>query len=232
MTKKYDRAKGYYSYVSCSKYETDPEKGLPPGKAGKFVGVLPLSALQALYVLLDREYRPRWEPFMKHHVEIDNYQGRDGEYDQTVSYAEIKLLFFLRTRYSAGNTTVMYDSARRCYIWISKTTTGIDIEPLKKKKNPIPAAFISVHVIYKISDTKCRYVATTHAFLNMKDPTDSMLKILFRKRGKHLFENWVKLGTERIQKYGDKRPADNKELDTLDVFMKKYLPNEDSVKTW
>jgi hypothetical protein len=228
VTKKKDRAQDYYSYISKSKYPLDGI--VSSALSGKFVGVLPVSAEQALYVLLDREYRSRWEPFVKYQVELPMHN--DGDYQQTVCYAEIKFAALIQTRYSSGNTTVLYDTERRCYIWISKTTTGVDHKPLMKKKNAIYSLHISIYVVYQISETRCRYVTCNHSFLNMRDFSDGIYKSLFRKRGKLLFEQWVKLSKERNAKYGSERPKNTPELDTLDTFKTKYLPASNSVKTW
>ncbi len=230
ITKKHDRAKDYYSYISKSKYVLDGQ--CPDQLAAKFVGLLPVSAEHALYVLIDREYRPKWEPFVKYQSECPPHKGEDVDYMQLVSYAEIKLMSFMQTRFTCGNTTVMYDTERRCYILISKTTTGVDHVPLMKKKHALPICVVSIYAIYKISETKCRYVALSHQWFNMKDVSGFLLKSLLKKRGKKLFEEWSKLAKERVAKYGDDRPKYCPEMDTLDAFNAKYLPNPDSVKTW
>jgi hypothetical protein len=229
VTKKFDREKDYYSYINRTRIPLDPS--VPDQMGAKFVGVLPVSAEQALYVLIDREYRPKWEPFVKYQTELPMH--KEGDYSQTVAYAEMKLMFFLKTRFCCGNTSILYDSERRCYLLISKTTTGVDHKPLMRKKSAISSIHMSVYVIYKITDSKCRYVAMNHSFLNMSyDISDGLFKTMMRKRGKFLFEYWLQLSKERVEKYGNEKPRFCPELDTLDDFKQKYLPNLDSVKTW
>ncbi len=162
---------------------------------------------------------------------MDLEPAGDGEFETTVQYGEAKLIFFLKTRGSAGNSTVLYDSARRCYIYIVKTQTEFDDTNYKKKK-AVPMVILCVYVIYHISDTKCRYVICNHGFMGMKDASDTVQKMLNKKRGKQLYEQWSNLARDRREKYGNERPKVCPELDTLDAYMKKYLPNDDSVKTF
>jgi hypothetical protein len=228
ITKKHSREKMYYSYVSHTKYQLD---GIVPNQmAAKFVGILPISAEMALYPLVDRTYRSRWEPFVKFQNEMEPYTS--GDYTQLVSYAEIKLMPLMQTRYCVGNTTITYDTERRCYILVSKTTTGVEINPLMKKKNAIPCMVVSVYVIYKINENKCRYVAVNISYMQMRDISGTIMKSLLRKRGKGLFDEWLKLSQERMANCGEERPKNCPEMDTLDDFKKKYLTSADAIKTW
>jgi hypothetical protein len=232
ITKKHAREKMYYSYLSKSKYPLDGK--VPNQMAAKFVGVLPVSAEDALYALIDREYRNRWEPFVKLQVDLDPY--KEGDYSHLVSYAELKFMPILSTRYCVGQTSVVYDTERRAYLIFSKSTTGVKIDPTKRKKpNAIPIVLASIHAIYKISDDKCRYVTLTVSCINARSDlaNNASSRILFKKRGKGLFENWLKLALERKEKYGhNARPQHSPDLDTLDDYMKKYLNTEGATKTW
>jgi hypothetical protein len=220
----------YYSYLSALKYPLDGV--CPEQMAAKFVGVLPVSAEDAMYALLDREYRSRWEPFTK--LQVDLPPHTEGDYQVAVSYAELKFMPIMSSRYCIGQCLVVYDTERRAYLIFSKTSTGVQIDPkIRNKPNSVPLVVASIHAIYKISDDKCRYVTLSLVHLNTKDMANNFaVRTMFKKRGKTMFNNWVKLSKERIEKYGHQRPKYNPDLDTLDEFNKRYLSEEGASKTW
>jgi hypothetical protein len=219
----------YYSYVSTCKYPLDEKS--PAVKAGKFCGLLPCSAEEALYAVVDPVYTSQFDQkLLSYKKELEPYT--DGDYDQCRMYAELDLLSILQTRYSAGNNTILYDSVRRMYVLINKTETEFDNSSCKQKKSLTPGVFVGVHLIYKISETKCRYVTIAIAYVGVKEPGDAVYKHLLKRRGKNLFQNWLKYALDRKEKYGSTRPQNCPELDTLDSFMVKYLPTSESIKTW
>jgi hypothetical protein len=215
----------YYSYISK---DNTPLDGIcKPSKALKLVGVLPCSAEEAFHAMWDEKYKQKWEPFMTYQKAVDTQP--DGPYDMRIVYGELKLAFFLKTRYAVGVNSAMYDTARRCYISICKTTSAVDITNLKRKRNPIPTTVISITIIYKISETQCRYVIVSRADFQMQDPSDHILKFIMKKRGKTMFNNWIEIVKERNTK---ERPEFSIYADSLEAFMQKYLPEPTSVKTW
>ncbi len=226
ITRKDDREKDYYSYISKNKYKL--HDGIPECVACKLVGVLPVSAEEAVNALLDPKYKHRWDAFTTYETEVGIF---DGDYDVYLKYYELKLLFFLSLRCIAGGQSLMYDTARRAYIRIGKTNPHVDIDHLKQNKDAIKVTVVQMDIIYKISDTKCRYITCTYGYLHFKDPTEWVMKRIFKKKGKKLFANWSEISKER-QKNGETERPNNRLFETLDSFEKKYIPTVDCVKTW
>lgn len=183
-----------------------------------------------MYALLDKEHTSEWEVFTK----LYKPAGYDtnGDYDVVRSYSELEIAFFLQTRYACGLNTVVYDTQRKCYMWIAKTTNGFNHEAYREYKKAVRLVSIACYTVYQLSDNKCRYSIVIGADYDIGS-NKTLKKKLFKKRGKTMHLEWKRLCKLRQEKYNGERPIDhNRNLDTLDAFMRKYVPDEDSKKTW
>jgi hypothetical protein len=221
-TKKNEREKDYYSYISREKFLIDNE----PLSASKLTGNLNFSAQEALYSLLDRECSYKWEPFTTFYKQV----GYDdsGDYAVSQSYNELSLVPLMKKRYCCGITSLVYDSERRCYIWLCKTTTGFSHEEHQQTKNAIRTTSIAAYSIFPLSENKCRYTVISFA-----KASDFIFKIISKKMCKSMQSGWTDLCYMRKERFNHAKPVDHsRNLDTLDHFMEKFLPDENSTKTW
>ncbi len=219
-----EREKQYYTYMTKVRHPLD---GICQDQIMmKNTGVLNFSAKEALYALLDKKFETRWNILMKK-LQVVEYDS-SGDYDVVHSYNELEFFFFLKRRYCYGVATVVYDSKRKCYMWCCKSSTGVEEqEGIHERKNPVRIVSVGCYTIYEMGDNKCRYSAISSADIDIKQ-NETVLKVVAKKRGKTMHEEWGKMCQLRRESCNGEKPENhNQNLDTLDSFVKRY-----GTKSW
>ncbi|KAL0491747.1 endonuclease LCL3 [Acrasis kona] len=197
----------------------------------KYSGELYFSAREALYALLDVRNLKDWVPL----VTACEYVGYDGTRDYAVSkiYCDLRISCFMKKRFCYVISTVVYDTIRRCYIIIIKTTTGVNS---RNRRNRGASRVVSVvcFFIYEIGEFKSRYSCLTCANMDLLPFVPSLFEKRYNKKfGLNLFKKWDALCKRRGEEHGHCKPNDSLNiLETLDDFVSKYLSADNREKTW
>lgn len=101
------------------------------------------------------------------------------------------------------------------------------------KKVVVPMTIFTALTLYKISETKARYVEFVYTDVKVNtDPTRGLLKMLYQKHSESVHATFG-LTVETREKNGGGRPEECKRfIDLLDDFKAKYLPTGTEEKTW
>jgi hypothetical protein len=236
VTKRYELERDEYAFLSRKKYSLGPN--LQRMGLIKTTGILPYSAEQLLYALVDAEYSHVWDKISVASKTLEYRKLSETQpYSSVISQYGLNLGPLFTRRECITVTSVVFDTVRQCYLLIAKSTTKAKLEDYGEtttRKNVVPMILVSGLTLYKISDNKTRYVEFVFSDVKIgADPSKGILKILYQKHSEAIHAGYDEAIRLRTEKNGGIRPENCKRfLDTLDDFMMRYLPTENDEKTW
>ncbi|KAL0484473.1 hypothetical protein AKO1_005132 [Acrasis kona] len=223
-TKLNEKEKNIYSFISKSDFKTLEGKTV---KLSKFMGILPYSAKDVLFSITNESNWKVWDRNCVYCNNVDYVQNEN--YSFTVDSYAMKYLPFMKYRSGIKMSTVIYDSVRKSYSYISKTTSALGVPRLE---NTIKHDFYFGLTLYHISENKCRYVYVL--YYHSKTFVHKIVsKKLYSMYGRKLYEGLLKSCNSSVKKNGETVRPDShwRVLDTLDDFIEKYV-SDGSEKTW
>jgi hypothetical protein len=187
--------------------------------AGKTIGHLPYTAEHALISFMDFDrYKTTLKGF--NHIEyIDPNVVKGHTYAQSSGVYEIAMQFPMRNRASLCTSTLLYDSAQKCYICIFKTVhSGANYvkEVLSNRSNM--DCWVIAQFFQSPIPTRCRYVYTVIADFH----TPLANKKLFRSHFKRNFEDFHYVLEELCPINTFKPNNSARLLDALDNFTSRF----------
>jgi hypothetical protein len=238
-TKKNDiKEQDHYCYISKTSYHVgDAIEGL---HLCKFTGYVPYSAEHLLEAIAKPETAKSFDHNMSVLQDVD-YVPLDSNtpYPILYTYYEANLgIPFHKNRHCIQMCTVVYDTTRKCYMWVGKSTSVFNdkIEQVyhgtPQRKKMVPCDFVYGYTIYKISENKCRYVHSVYADVKVKMGL-SMFKMVMKKREQGLHDGFISV-CEQLRQANEAGHDKQREgpMKALDDNMARYLPTEESTKTW
>jgi hypothetical protein len=242
-TKKKDvKERDHYCYISKTSYHVgDAIEGL---HLCKFTGYVPYSAEHLLEAISNIETSKAYDNNQTLWCAADYVPMDSGAnpFSTFVSYWEADIRIPLsRQRHCVQLSTCVYDSARKCYIWAGKTTRTFNervqqvYNETPQRRKMVTVDFIYGYTVYKISEDKCRYVHSIYADIKLKMGL-SMFKMVMKKREKGIHQGFLAV-CQQLAKVNKETPLSDRSekngvMKTFDDYMTKYLPNEESIKTW
>jgi hypothetical protein len=226
-TKKNAVERDYYTYISKTSYAIgDQITGL---QLGKITGTLPFSAEEVLHSIVKTDTSKLWD-HNQTHWEMVHYQPIDHKHPYACCHTDFEMTTgvpMMHKRYSLQMSTVVYDTERKCYIWVGKSLD----EPLARDtSHMVKADFLYGYALYQISSTKMRYVHVVYADLK-NNMISTLFKTAMKKREKGLHQGFMQV-CKLAQSEGFPRPEkDCGLLKSFDEFKDTYL-QDDAVKTW
>ncbi|KAL0476514.1 hypothetical protein AKO1_004595 [Acrasis kona] len=228
VSKKNEVERESFSYISKRTFTTSDGIKI---KLAKFTGVIPFSAEQTFHALVNRDLQKYWdskqvknEPFC---------YSKAGDYSVTVQDYVMNIVpHLMKKRQATKMSSAVYDTKRKCYLYACKTTDAYEkqIDP----KNACIRFYFGV-MLYRISETKCRYVYTLYYQFTSNIKSDKVRNAIFNlamKQKSKAFHSGIVKACQKQRDVGFKRPENNTILDTFDDFSTKYLDSPNSVKTW
>ncbi|KAL0484676.1 regulator of G-protein signaling [Acrasis kona] len=216
-TKKNEVEKSMYGYISKKCYKGPDNFNI---KLAKFTGILPCSAREAIYAMCDGSIGRKWDAGSVRCGDLGFIDNEQDSYSVSLHdhYASISKL--LSHRSSVVMNTIVYDSVRKCYSSVSKTTNAFEEFELEGVK----IKFYCGITFYEISENRCRYAYVIYIILVTKIHEIMFLHAMKKKaEGTHqgLLETIELSRAKQFQKPGGNF------LKTLDLFEQRY-PS----KTW
>jgi hypothetical protein len=234
------KERDHYAYISKTSYHVgDSIEGL---HLCKFTGILPYSAEEVIYAISRIDTSKAYDNNQTawHGVQYTKEDASNPNlpYSTMHSYWEADLhLPFHKHRHCIQMSTIVEDTARRAYIWAGKTTRVFDekIESVynstKQRKNMINCDFVYGYTVYKISDSMCRYVHAVYADVKIKMGL-TLFKMVMKKREEGIHEGFLAVCKLHKLHGFSQREKDGGLMTSLNEYRARYLPNENSVKTW
>jgi hypothetical protein len=219
----------YYTYISKTSYAIgDQINGL---QLGKITGTLPFSAEEVLRSIVRQDTSKLWDANSTHWEQVD-YQKIDSRHPYACCHTDYEMstgVPMMHHRYSLQLSTVVYDTERKCYIWVGKS---LDQPLARDTSHMVKADFLYGYTLYKINSKKMRYVHCVYADLK-NNMISSLFRTAMKKRETGLHQGFMQV-CKLAQENGFPRPQNDCGLLTsLDDFMAKYLSTDSTgVKTW
>ncbi len=192
----------------------------------KFTGHVPCSAKQFTNIFGDVSNKYTWDRNLKTRYFVDFISAETESIPYSCSLLDytVKMPFFMKDRRNLMLMTGLYDTSRKCYVFIGKSTTAY---PEKENfKDTIPWEVLFGYMFYEIDETTCRYVHVIYLNIRMKQTNNNTVgKIVTQKRAKDLHEGFIK--SVKQHKNPDKRPENSQRiLDTLDDYIEAFVEKE------
>ncbi|KAL0476264.1 RGS13 [Acrasis kona] len=214
-----EKEKEYYGYMSKHKYNLSKTEQI----ISKFTGTLKVSAEHLLYSLLDDRNKHHWMQYVKVYDNIN--VNIDHEYSFVNVYSELHLTKILTPRDNLSMATLLYDSERRCYMWVCKSNVSYDKRPLRTHRRLNDLVDLNCMFIYDTGENTCRYT-----YLLFGDHGLKSMEFLHRVIAKKLSKKFHK---QFIEMCLLKDPVRDGQLqNTLKDFKSRYLSEPGSRKTW
>ncbi len=236
ITKRGEKERKEYGFISRTKYSLG--QNLQGMTLTKITGNVNFSAEQLFYAIIDENYFKEWDKISCDCKLLDYIPCSDVQpYSASIAVYGANIGPLFTRRRCLMVSTILYDTVRQCFMLIGKTTLKQTLESYGEsstKKKVIPMTLFSGLCVYKISETKSRYVQLVYSDLQIgKDPSRGILKKILKKHATTLHVGYERAVTLR-EKNGDGGRPENcrRFMETYDDFVKRYIPTGTEEKTW
>jgi hypothetical protein len=216
------------AFVSKTNYSIGGIKGL---KLGKVVGFLPYDLDEVFEKIeLDPEVRHTYDAHLREnmgHKAVYAGDNNNHPYSIDVFRYTVDVGPLMQRRCFDLIGAVGQDTERQCYFNIGKSSRMYENQlPPSVKQNLIMADMVYGYTFYRICEKKTRYV---HVFyVDMKLPLgDVIYREIVKKRSKAHHTGYLKALSVK------KKEIRNSSMrDVFNDFNKRFVPDNDSKKTW
>ncbi|KAL0490141.1 regulator of G-protein signaling [Acrasis kona] len=222
-TAKDQKERDYYPYVSKNSYLLTELNGKSSSQLiTKLTGRLNYSAEHVTMCLFDERNKHYWMDY----ASIYEHKGinTEHEYMHVNVYSDILLSKFLSARDNLNMSSLLYDTERRCYMWVTKSDLINDKKQYRKSKSISDGIQLNCMFIYETGENTCRYCYLLFGEFGLKS-MDFVHRLIAKKLSKKMHNQFIQMCSITPSRDGDM-------LNTLYDFRKKHLSEPNSIKTW